>query len=112
MANKSAVVRFCPIDAKDNVDCGYEPVAFSGKDGPVQLGRLNGRLHVTMRREYLVRLGALQDEIAAKYGPLFVDHDDVADDELWGAGLNKARYDEAERYAVVMFPGREAEYYT
>ena len=96
-------IAFAKIDARDDPNTGYDPVAFATDEGPLSLGPVGTVLQALMNQEYLVRLGALQQEIAAKYAPmcnetLLTSTDDV---EIVAAAL-----------ATRAFPGPVAEYYT
>jgi hypothetical protein len=113
-----AVVAFCPIDAKDNSSCGYNPVAFckpytarNGKEYPGDrfvgaLNRHNQFLQAELEAEYLTRLHSLQMELKEKYEPLF-DNTDTCDRRWADHDLSA----EARATAKEKFPGDEADYY-
>lgn len=107
-------VEFQPIDARDGL-CGYEPLAFVENNKAMLLGPINEVIHIRMKREYLTRLKALQNEIAAKYEPLF-DRGDLSPhahgDGPYGQSLDEAAFKAAEAAANMEFPGPEADYYT
>lgn len=102
-------VEFQPIDAKDGL-CGYEPLGFVENNELVRLGPHNEVTHIKMKREYLTRLKTLQDEIAAKYEPLF-DYGDISLNAR-GQSLNEVEFKAADDAAIAEFPGPEADYYT
>ncbi len=111
----SAKIEFAKIDARDDVNTRYSPVAFCSPegDGPVELGPRNGKIALTMNREYLVRLHELQQEIRGKYLPSFDDRErPTPAGTEWDLGMDEKQYNEAKAEAEGRFPGDEAPYYT
>ena len=107
------LVAFCLIDARDDVLCGYSPVAFSDGRRPIKLSPKNGKLTLLMAWEYLTRLQVLQDEIAKKYIKMYDENDiPLPDDEVYGYGLTEEEYKKVEKFAKGCFPGKRAAYYT
>lgn len=106
---KPSNVKFAQIDAKDDYYTGYDVAAFTcldsdgGEMSMKDLGPTNGRLSILMRREYLVRLKQLQDEIAKKYLAQSVD-EEVS---MWESYDHSKVVEEAK----VQFSGDEADYY-
>ena len=105
------LVAFCLIDARDDVLCGYSPVAFSDGSRPLELSPVNGRVALWMEREYLTRLRALQDEIAEKYSKMY-NEGAILRPKVYKYGLTKEEYDETEKIAESRFPGKTAAYRT
>ena len=105
------LVAFCSIDARDDVLCGYSPVAFSDGSRPLELSPVNGRVALWMEREYLTRLRALQDEIAEKYSKMY-NEGAISRPKVYKYGLTKEEYNETEKIAESRFPGKTAAYRT
>jgi hypothetical protein len=119
-------IAFAAIGARDDGLTGYKVAALTirkisrrwgseyegriGDDGEI-LSDANIRTQAFMNREYLVRLKQLQNEIAAKYLPLF-DADGIrqaADREDFEGTTAHLQADVDARRE---FPGEEADYYT
>lgn len=110
-------VAFCRLDARDDSYTGYDAAAFTLDDecirGNMPTKEL-GRLSIYLEREYLVRVRALQDELADKYEKLAADLTTATppEEEDYGNGLTRSEYEDVEKAAEAQYPGDEAEYYT
>lgn len=110
-------VKFCRLDARDDSYTGYAVAAFTIDDQCIRNDMPSkelGRLSILLEREYLVRVRALQDELAAKYEKLAKAISTTTPPVAvpWGNGLSKSDYEKVERAAKAQFPGKIAEYYT
>lgn len=109
-------VKFCSLDARDDAYTEYSTAAFVDpvKDEHAVYGKSLEKLAIRMEREYLTRLAALQDELAAKYEALAnnLGEDEPPDEEPYGKALGTVEYDLAAAAAKLEFPGRTARYYT
>lgn len=109
-------VYFCRLDARDDPYTGYSTTGFVRNDGPAELSKELGTLHIFMEQEYLVRVRALQDELEEKYlifANAILNHTPAEpEDTLYSDGLSKTSYEVAKGEAMKLFPGMEANYYT
>lgn len=98
-------VKFCPIDARDNIFCGYNTVAFSSEDGPVEdMSKENQLTSALMEAEYLSKLAILQKFIVDKYQPSWLED---------GQSVDRQDYSvESQELAKRVYPGPYAKYYT
>lgn len=110
-------VGFAQIDAKGDHYAGYSPVGFYDEkkdENCNELTQEEEKLLIFLRREYLTRLYTLQQELATLYENALsaLESRTPADVNSYGHALNEEEYKASEQDAKLVFPGKQANYYT